>query len=110
MVTRTPSRTAAAPLFHADLHEITLDQALRALGDPVRLRIVRTLATAPEPMPCSAFDLGVAKSTSTHHFRVLRENGIIRQWDQGTARLSQLRRADLVQRFPGLLEAVLASR
>jgi DNA-binding transcriptional ArsR family regulator len=110
MVIRGSSPTATAPLFHADLREVTLDQALRAFGDPVRLRIVRTLAAAAEPMACGAFELGVAKSTSTHHFRVLRENGIIRQWDKGTARLSELRRDDLAERFPGLLEAVLAAR
>ena len=107
MATRAPRRTGGPGLFHPDLQDVTLDQALRALGDPVRLSIVRALAASAVPMPCHAFDLGVTKSTTTHHFRVLRESGIISQYDKGTARLSELRRADLAERFPGLLEAVL---
>ena len=97
-----------APLFHPDLRSVTVDQVLRALGDPVRLRIVCTLAECERSLACGAFDLGVTKSTSTHHFRVLRESGIILQREEGTARLSQLRRAELDGRFPGLLDAVLA--
>jgi DNA-binding transcriptional ArsR family regulator len=50
----------------------------------------------------------VTKSTLTHHFRVLREAGVIEQREEGTARLNSLRREDLDARFPGLLDAVLA--
>jgi DNA-binding transcriptional ArsR family regulator len=49
----------------------------------------------------------VTKSTCTHHFRVLREAGVIRQRLEGTTRLNTLRRDELEQRFPGLLDAVL---
>ena len=51
----------------------------------------------------------MSKSTLTHHFRVLREAGVIEQRADGTARLNSLRREDLEQRFPGLLDAVLGS-
>lgn len=60
-------------------------------------------------MACGAFDLGVSKSTSTHHFRILRESGIIAQYEQGTGRYSELRGNDLEHRFPGLLPAILAA-
>jgi DNA-binding transcriptional ArsR family regulator len=50
----------------------------------------------------------VTKSTLTHHFRVLREAGVIEQREEGTARLNSLRRDDLDRRFPGLLDAILA--
>jgi DNA-binding transcriptional ArsR family regulator len=43
----------------------------------------------------------------THHFRVLREAGVIRQERVGTTKLTALRRDDLESRFPGLLDAVL---
>lgn len=92
-----------------DLCEIGVDQVLRALGEPVRLDIVRALARATRPMSCGAFGLTVSKSTSTHHFKVLRESGIIAQFEEGTARYSGLRSAELEQRFPGLLAAVLAA-
>jgi DNA-binding transcriptional ArsR family regulator len=51
--------------------------------------------------------MNVSKSTCTHHFRVLREAGVIEQEVLGTARLNSLRREDLDARFPGLLDAVL---
>ena len=50
----------------------------------------------------------MSKSTCTHHFRVLREAGVIEQWAEGTARMTRLRRADLDARFPGLLDAILS--
>jgi DNA-binding transcriptional ArsR family regulator len=60
-------------------------------------------------MRCGSFGLPITKSTATHHFRVLREAGVIEQFADGTARLSSLRRADLDERFPGLLDAILAA-
>jgi hypothetical protein len=39
----------------------------------------------------------------------LREAGIIDQRTEGTAKYNTLRRDDLEQRFPGLLDAVLNS-
>jgi DNA-binding transcriptional ArsR family regulator len=49
----------------------------------------------------------VTKSTCTHHFKVLREAGVIRQRHAGTARLNALRTEDLEARFPGLLATIL---
>lgn len=92
---------------HPDRDQIELAAVLHALSDPQRLTIVRELAAADEPRACGSFALEVAKSTRTHHFRVLREAGVIRQYRDGTSRLSTLRRDDLDARFPGLLDAVL---
>jgi DNA-binding transcriptional ArsR family regulator len=89
--------------------DLELASVLHALSDPQRLRIVRVLADDPEPRPCGTFGLEISKSTATHHFRVLREAGIIEQRTEGTAKLNTLRREDLDARFPGLLEAVLDS-
>jgi DNA-binding transcriptional ArsR family regulator len=72
----------------------------------MRLQIVRDLADGRE-RTCKSFDLPVVKSTCTHHFRVLREAGVIRQRLEGTTRLNSLRREDLDHRFPGLLDSVL---
>ena len=87
--------------------EIELAAVLHALSDPVRLRIVAALAIAGEEPSCGSFDLPVTKSTCTHHFKVLREAGVIQQRQRGTARLNALRRDDLDARFPGLLDSVL---
>jgi DNA-binding transcriptional ArsR family regulator len=75
----------------------------------VRLSMVAWLAACEqgdEPN-CASFDVPVTKSTCTHHFKILREAGIIRQRPDGTARLNTLRRDDLDARFPGLLDAIL---
>ena len=96
-------------LHHPERDEIELPGVLHALSDPQRLEIVRELARAAEPLPCGAIELGVAKSTMTHHFRVLREAGVIRQERAGTTKQTTLRREDLDARFPGLLDAVLTS-
>ncbi len=93
---------------HPEAGRIELAAVLHALSDPVRLRIVAGLAAGTE-MPCGAFQLPVTKSTCTHHFRVLREAGVIRQRVQGTTRLNSLRREDLDGRFPGLLDTVLCA-
>jgi DNA-binding transcriptional ArsR family regulator len=86
----------------------TLDLAavLHALSDPIRLRIVAQLADGEEHN-CGSFGLPIAKSTCSHHFRVLREAGIVQQRIDGKCRLNRLRTEQLEQRFPGLLAAVL---
>jgi DNA-binding transcriptional ArsR family regulator len=84
----------------------SLERVLHALSDPVRLSIVAALAEEGE-LSCGGFDVPVTKSTCTHHFRVLREAGIISQRQVGTTRLNELRRADLDSRFPGLLDTIL---
>ena len=86
--------------------DLRLEDVLQALGDPVRLQIVRTLYAQPEGRPCGTFGLPVAKSTASHHFRVLRESGVILQRAAGRERLTELRRDDLEARFPGLLSSV----
>jgi DNA-binding transcriptional ArsR family regulator len=98
--------TTAEPIAHPELDEIELPAVLHALSDPMRLRIVAGLARADD-VSCGSFELPVTKSTCTHHFRVLREAGIIRQRAAGTARLNTLRREDLDARFPGLLATIL---
>ena len=99
----------ARVLDHPTRDEIRVEGVLHALSDPIRLRIVRQLSGAAEELACSRFELPVSKSTSTHHFRVLRESGVIHQIYRGTAKLSGLRKDDLAELFPGLLDSVLTA-
>ena len=96
-------------IAHPPVEDLELAAVLHALSDPVRLRIVAELAGGEMEQACGSFELPVTKSTCTHHFRVLREAGVIRQRQEGTSRLNSLRREDLDARFPGLLDSVLAS-
>lgn len=93
-------------LFHPARDEIKLESVLHALSDPTRLHIAYTLGRLGE-VACSVIDCEVAKSTTTHHYRVLREAGVISQVYRGTSKLNALRRDDLDARFPGLLDSVL---
>lgn len=93
-------------LNHPTAEQLSLTRVLYALSDPVRLSIVKRIAVQGE-QPCGSFDLGVAKSTASHHFRVLRESGVIHMRTEGTKYINSLRTDELNQRFPGLLQAVL---
>jgi DNA-binding transcriptional ArsR family regulator len=88
--------------------ELELGRVLHALSDPVRLHIVQALASGQE-CAMGAIDVPVTKSTCTHHFKVLREAGVVTQRQVGTSRMNALRRDDLDARFPGLLDTVLRS-
>jgi DNA-binding transcriptional ArsR family regulator len=98
----------AEALPHPKRDELELAQVLHALSDPVRLQIVSAIASGGE-CAMGAVDVPVTKSTCTHHFKVLREAGVVAQRQVGTARMNTLRREDLDARFPGLLETVLRS-
>lgn len=89
--------------------EIRIEQVLQALGDPVRLTLVRALARFPEGVACGAVPLPVTKSTRTHHLRILRGAGVITVRADGTRRIATLRRADLDSLYPGLLDGVLSA-
>src|SRR4051795_5379542 len=96
------------PVSHPPAEALELAAVLHALSDPIRLRIVGSL---PEHRACNCgtFAVPVAKSTLSHHLRVLREAGITLTEPSGTQRVVSLRAGDLDARFPGLLPAVLAA-
>ncbi len=93
---------------HPDLEDVTLTQVLYALSDPVRLAVVRQLANEGQAT-CSALDGGRPKSSMSHHFKVLREGGLVFTRTDGPAHLNELRRKEMDERFPGLLDAVLTA-
>src|SRR5262249_45738477 len=90
--------------------ETNLTEVLQALADPVRLAIVRGLAEQTEPQACGTFShLGVSPSTLSHHFKVLREAGVIETEPNGHQRLNTLARTELDAKYPGLLDSVLSA-
>ncbi len=93
-------------LYHPDRKNIYLPEVLYALGDPVRLEIVRLLAAEGEQC-CARFGFAIAKSTMSNHFKILRESGVVLTRKEGTHHINILRREDLEVLFPGLLDAVL---
>ncbi|MGB3485569.1 MAG: helix-turn-helix transcriptional regulator [Mycobacterium sp.] len=82
-------------------------QVLAALQDPVRLEMVRRLYNAAAPMQCASLYDGINKSTATHHFKILREAGLVdRVVSDGGVR-QRLRTGDVEAAIPGLLSAVV---
>ncbi|MFD2934247.1 ArsR/SmtB family transcription factor [Spirosoma flavum] len=92
---------------HPTADQFSLTCVLHALSDPVRLNYVQCLATLTCEQPCGAIATPVAKSTMSHHLRVLREAGIIRIRTEGTHSLTSLRWDELEARFPGVFTSVL---
>jgi DNA-binding transcriptional ArsR family regulator len=96
-----------------DLHEpaiseIRLTEVLHALSDPVRLEVAKRLTQHGE-CSCSRLGGSVSKSTLSHHLKVLREAGITHTRVVRTTRMVSLRATELEERFPGVLDSVLAA-
>jgi DNA-binding transcriptional ArsR family regulator len=108
-VRQTSNSARARGLTHVNPAEVSLQDALAAVADPVRREILRELAAVPEwTKACGTFDLPVAKATRSHHFAVLRAAGLIEQRDEGPRRLNRLRRPEFDEAFPGLLDLVFS--
>ena len=91
-----------------DLADVSLVTVLSAVADPIRLEIVRVLADGePHAKAADVWGFDVQKSTLAHHFRALREAGLTRTLVTGRSHAIQLRRAELDERFPGLVEALV---
>jgi len=94
--------------FQPDAGQISLSALYDALSDPVRRMIVGLLAEQGE-LTCSSFLQFGSKTGISYHLARLREAGITYTRIDGNLRCLKLREADLEQRFPGLLPAVIAS-
>lgn len=96
-------------LTHPEMSDVALTDVLFALSDPVRLELARQLVAGPLDMAsCEAPGPPVPKATKSHQLKVLREAGVVRNVPKGRGRLLTLRRDELDEAFPGLLDAVLS--
>jgi DNA-binding transcriptional ArsR family regulator len=87
---------------------ITLPGVLAALSDTTRLGLVRVLADGQE-RAWGDLRVPVAKSTLSHHLKVLRSAGVTATRKEGTRCFVRLRATELEDTLPGLLDSVLAS-
>ena len=99
------------PLFHPSLEDITVEGILHALSDPVRAAIYADIVAQECSQNCSMFrtvsDKAIPKSTLSQHFRALREAGLIRGERRGVEMHNTSRCAEIEERFPGLLRAIV---
>ena len=91
------------------MQTVDLVDVLRALADPIRLRIIQELTDGDAhskteiTMSCG---FEVQKTTLSHHYKALREAGVTRTIVEGRNHSIQLRRDELDARFPGLIAAL----
>jgi DNA-binding transcriptional ArsR family regulator len=99
--------TIREKIAHPATSALDLATIMRTVGDPLRLDIVRLLAD-DKPRPCSEVSaaMGLPVSTCSYHLRLLREAGLTRTRAEGTQRFISLRRDDLEDRFPGLVDVL----
>lgn len=99
------------PLFHPSIDDVRVEAILHALSDPVRAAIFTSIARTGCVQGCTSFasvgDRVIPKSSLSQHFKVLREAGLIRSERQGVEMRNSSRCAEVEQRFPGLIPAIL---
>lgn len=98
-------------LAHPKVTDITVEGILYAFSDPVRLEIFIELAQAECPQNCSAYlsvrKKRLAKSTLSHHFKVLREAGLIRSAREGVELKNHTRCKELRAHYGPMIAAVV---
>jgi DNA-binding transcriptional ArsR family regulator len=103
--------TIMRPLIHPAIDDVTVEGILHALSDPVRAAIYMGLAGSASPCTCSNFihiaERAIPKSTLSMHFKILREAGLVRSERQGVEMRNTSRCAELNDRFPGLIYAII---
>ncbi|MAX27668.1 MAG: transcriptional regulator [Phycisphaeraceae bacterium] len=112
-VTRKKSKTVAkgkdtSEKRSASSEPLHLEAILHALSDAVRLEIVCKLDAEGE-CTCATLDGGRPKSTMSHHFKVLREAGLVQTRLDGVSHRNSLCREQIDQAFPGLLDAIISA-
>ena len=99
------------PLFHPSIEDVTVEAILHALSDPVRVAIFAQIVGSDCSHNCSNFlnvsEKTIPKSTLSLHFKALREAGLIRGERRGVEMHNISRCAEVDQRFPGLIAAIL---
>jgi len=99
------------PLFHPSIKDVTVEAVLHALSDPVRVAIYADIVGSACSQTCSSFlqvrNRAIPKSTLSQHFKALREAGLIRSERQGVEMRNTSRCAEIEQRFPGLIPAIV---
>jgi DNA-binding transcriptional ArsR family regulator len=102
----TAAPAATRTYWYPEREDITIYGLLAALSDPTRLGIVRAIAARDECCPFDFLEV-TSKQNLTHHFKVLREAGLIMARYEGRQKFVSLRRELLDDMFPGLLDGLL---
>ncbi|KGX92353.1 ArsR family transcriptional regulator [Pontibacillus halophilus JSM 076056 = DSM 19796] len=94
--------------YHPPIESVSFTKVLQALSEPNRVKIIRCLDESGENN-CTTYTLRLMlpKSTVSHHIKVLREAGLIQAKIVGKEHFYSLRREEINEKFPGLLDTVI---
>ena len=93
---------------HPKLEQIELTDIMYALSDPARVEIIKALSMCgAKTQTCSELNCDRPKSSMSHHFKILRESGLLETQIEGKEHKNSLRTAELEKKFPGLMKSIL---
>lgn len=78
---------------------------MKALGDPVRISVVKQLLDAGEEKACGTFEHSLTKATFSHHIKILVDAGVITRREDGTRKFLSVSKT-LDKDYPGLLNII----
>ncbi|GIO85046.1 putative HTH-type transcriptional regulator YceK [Paenibacillus faecis] len=86
----------------------TLVKIFKALADPTRIEIIRTLYNKDKEMACGEVGeiCAISKSNASYHFRTLREAGLITVRKDAQTRYTKINKAAFAAFLPGFLESL----
>ncbi len=91
--------------YAPNLKKMPLSAIFNALSDPARIEILQVLLREEE-LSCGQCKSPLSKSTMSHHFKVLREAGLIQRREEGKVHLNSVRAEELEARLPGLISVL----
>lgn len=92
---------------HPQIDDIEITDLMHGLSDPARIEIVRMIANAGRAMTCGELNADRPKSSMSHHFKILRDSGIILTLIEGKEHMNSLRTSELEKKFPGVMKSIL---
>ncbi|MCO4755720.1 MAG: helix-turn-helix transcriptional regulator [Bacteriovoracaceae bacterium] len=88
------------------IERIPLDRILKALGDPIRLSVIKQLLNAEDhEMTCGSFEYCVQKATFSHHIKILIDSQILCQRVEGVRKYLSINN-QIENTYPELLETI----
>ncbi len=90
-------------VYCPNLKKMPISSIFDALSDPARIEILLMLLDEKEAT-CGQCPSGKSKSTMSHHFKVLREAGLIQRREEGKNHYLSVRLEEIEERLPGFLK------
>lgn len=99
------------PLIHPPVEEMTVEGILYALSDPIRVRILTGVVAAECAQSCTMIaslnSMPMPKSTLSHHFKILREAGLIRSERKGVELQNKSRWDEYHKKFGPMISSII---